>query len=164
MGALGIILLVAFVIVCIFSVLIVLVQGEADGGMGGIMGSQNSAVFGARSANVLTKTTYVLVTLFFLGTVGLALIYKTDTPSNDLNPIVSAELQEGTTQPKDAESDIDWVEAEMNSLSSSDVSTADVDSKEPTSAEERKEVPVENTFLKEDEKTDLSSSQENERE
>ncbi len=76
MGAIGIILLVAFVIICILLVCIVLVQNEEGGGMGGLFGGGNSAAFGSRSGNVLTKTTYILVTLFFLSSFGLALINK----------------------------------------------------------------------------------------
>ena len=47
--------------------------------MGGIFGGQSSEAFGARSGNVLSKTTYVLVTLFFLTSFGLAIINKAPT-------------------------------------------------------------------------------------
>ncbi len=76
MGVIGIILLVAFVIICILLVCIVLVQNDAGGGMGGLLGGGNSAAFGSRSGNVLTKTTYILVTLFFTATFVLAFINK----------------------------------------------------------------------------------------
>ncbi len=76
MGVIGIILLVAFVIICILLVCIVLVQNDAGGGMGGLLGGGNSMAFGSRSGNVLTKTTYILVTLFFAATFVLAFINK----------------------------------------------------------------------------------------
>ena len=66
MGVVGIILLVVFVIVCILLVAIVLLQNEDGNGLGGLLGGPSSTTFGSQSGNVLTKTTYVLVTLFFL--------------------------------------------------------------------------------------------------
>ena len=66
MGVIGVILLVAFVIVCILVVCLVLVQSEEGAGLGGLFGGASSTAFGSRSGNVLTRTTYILVTLFFL--------------------------------------------------------------------------------------------------
>lgn len=79
MGVIGIILLVAFVIICVLLVCVVLLQNEEGGGMGGLLGGGNSAAFGSRSGNVLTKTTYILVTLFFVATFILAFINKAPT-------------------------------------------------------------------------------------
>lgn len=76
MGVIGIILLVAFVIICILLVCLVLIQNEEGGGMGGLLGGGNSTAFGSRSGNVLTKTTYILVALFFVATFVLAFINK----------------------------------------------------------------------------------------
>ena len=75
MGAIGVILLIAFVIICVLVVLVVLVQDEEEG-MGGLFGSRTSTAFGSHSATVLTKTTFVLVTLFFLTSFALALLNK----------------------------------------------------------------------------------------
>ena len=79
MGVIGIILLVAFVIVCILLVAIVLLQNEEGNGLGGLLGGPSSTTFGSQSGNVLTKTTYVLVALFFLTSFGLAIINKAPT-------------------------------------------------------------------------------------
>lgn len=76
MGVIGIILLVAFVIICVLLVCLVLIQNEGGNGMGGLLGGGNSTAFGSRSGNVLTKTTYILVTLFFVATFVLAFINK----------------------------------------------------------------------------------------
>ena len=76
MGVIGVILLVAFVIVCILVVCLVLVQSEEGAGLGGLFGGASSTAFGSRSGNVLTRTTYILVTLFFLTSFGLAIINK----------------------------------------------------------------------------------------
>ena len=45
MGAIGAVLLVAFVIICVLSVLLVLVQEPDNSGMGGMLGGGNSAAF-----------------------------------------------------------------------------------------------------------------------
>lgn len=76
MGVIGIILLIAFVIICILLVGIVLIQRESGDGLGGLFGSGNSAAFGSRSQTVITKTTYVLVALFFITTFVLAFLNK----------------------------------------------------------------------------------------
>ena len=76
MGVIGIILLIAFVIICILLVGIVLIQRESGDGLGGLFGSGNSAAFGSRSQTVITKTTYVLVALFFVTTFVLAFLNK----------------------------------------------------------------------------------------
>ncbi|QTQ11349.1 preprotein translocase subunit SecG [Treponema parvum] len=83
MGVIGIILLVVFVIICILLVLLVLVQNEE--GMGGLIGGGVSNAFGSHSANILTKTTYVLVTLFFITAFGLALLNKKPAVKTDLS-------------------------------------------------------------------------------
>lgn len=115
MAALGTVLLVAFVIICIFAVLIVLAQGENDNGMG-VMGGQNSAIFGARSDSVLTKATYVLVTLFFLATVGLALIYKVETPAQDLQLIGTQQATQNSEDTQKQQEEINWIEQEAKNI------------------------------------------------
>ncbi len=77
MSVIGIILMVAFVIICILLICVVLLQNEEGEGLGGLFGGAGTQAFGAKSGNVLTKTTYVLVTLFFLASLGLALLNKT---------------------------------------------------------------------------------------
>ncbi|MCR4713735.1 MAG: preprotein translocase subunit SecG [Treponemataceae bacterium] len=79
MGVIGIILLVAFVIISILLVCIILIQNEDGEGFGGLFGGTSSQAFGARSGNVLTRTTYILVTLFFLTSFGLALVNRTSS-------------------------------------------------------------------------------------
>ncbi len=76
MGIIGIILLVAFVIVCVLIVILVLLQNEDGGGLGGLFAGGSNSAFGSRSANVLTKATYVVVTLFFVGALLLALLNR----------------------------------------------------------------------------------------
>ncbi len=73
------ILLIAFIIICVLLIAIVLIQNEEGDGLGGLLGGANTSTFGSRSGNVITKTTYVLVVLFFLSSFGLALINKAPT-------------------------------------------------------------------------------------
>lgn len=105
MGVIGVILLVAFIIICILLVCIVLIQNESGSGMGGLLGGGNSIAFGSRSGNVLTKTTYILVTLFFVSTIGLALLNKT----NDVQPLSTEAVQ---TDANSLESWLDSASAE----------------------------------------------------
>jgi len=79
MAIIGTLLLVVFVIICVLLVSIVLVQSEEGGGMGGLFGGAGTQAFGSRSGNVITRTTYILVTLFFLASFGLAFINKAPT-------------------------------------------------------------------------------------
>ena len=79
MGVIGISLLVAFVIICLLVIGVVLLQNEEGGGLGGLFGGSGSQAFGSRSGTVLTKTTYVLVALFFIATFVLAFINRAPT-------------------------------------------------------------------------------------
>ena len=74
MSAIGIVLLVAFIIVCVLLVLLVVIQDNGENGMGGLMGGRGTAAFGSHSASVLTKATAVLVTLFFVLAIVLAIV------------------------------------------------------------------------------------------
>lgn len=94
MGVIGVILLVAFVIICVLLVILVLLQNE-EGGLGGLLGGSNTTTFGSRTGNVLTKTTYILVTLFFITVLALALINKGSTVDT-LDP-EAIKAQETTT-------------------------------------------------------------------
>lgn len=82
MGTIGIILLVVFIIISVLLIGIVLIQNEEGGGMGGLFGGSGSSTFGSRSQTVITKTTYVLVTLFFVVSFVLALSNKTPEVAN----------------------------------------------------------------------------------
>jgi len=100
MGAIGIILLVAFVVVCVLLVLLVLVQDDGNSGMGGLLGGRGTAAFGSHSASVLTRTTCVLVVLFFALALSLALLNKRPKLQRDLAPVTAAEESSSTgTQP-----------------------------------------------------------------
>lgn len=96
MSVIGVILLVVFVIICALLIGIILLQNDGGDGMGGLFGGSGSQAFGSRSANVLTKTTYVLVVLFFVTSLGLALLNKT--------PAVKS-IEEGAVQEQETTSE-----------------------------------------------------------
>ncbi|MCI7564731.1 MAG: preprotein translocase subunit SecG [Spirochaetia bacterium] len=72
----NVLLTVVFVIVCVLLILLVLVQDDGQNGMGGIFGGRGTQAFGSHSASILTKTTRVLVILFFVLALVLAFLSK----------------------------------------------------------------------------------------
>ena len=97
MGTVGVVLLVFFVIVCLLLVLLVSIQDDGENGMG-LLGGRGTAAFGSHSASVLTKTTFVLVFLFFALSLGLALVNKKPKLDKDLIPSTAVESTETTTE------------------------------------------------------------------
>ena len=118
MGVVGIILLVAFVIVCVLLVLMVLVQNENSNGMGSAFGGGQSAAFGSHSASVLTKTTGVFTGLFFVLAFSLALVNR--VPSGDGGMGAAAKEVQGEVQETEqkAGSWLDDVETTIKSAES----------------------------------------------
>lgn len=97
MNTISVVLLVAFVIVCLLLILLVSVQDNGENGMGGLMGGRSTTAFGAHSGNVLTKTTFVLVIMFFALSLGLALTNKKPKLDKDLVPSTTVESSTETT-------------------------------------------------------------------
>jgi preprotein translocase subunit SecG len=61
------------VIACLFLILVVLIQPGKSGGMGALSGAAATQVFGGRGAgNVLTKTTWITASIFFITSLTLA--------------------------------------------------------------------------------------------
>ena len=107
MGTIGVVLLVVFIIVSVLLVLLVSIQDDGENGMG-LLGGRGTAAFGSHSASVLTKTTFVLVFLFFALSLGLALVNKKPKLDKDLVP-VATESTEGAAESAAAEW---WAETE----------------------------------------------------
>jgi preprotein translocase subunit SecG len=64
---------VVHVLACMFLMIVVLLQPGKSGGLGAFTGAAATQVFGGRGAgNILTKTTWVTATVFFLTSVSLA--------------------------------------------------------------------------------------------
>ncbi len=108
MGTLGIILLVIFAIVSLLLILLVSIQDDGENGMGGLLGGRGTAAFGSHSASVLTKTTFVLVIMFFALSLGLALVNKAPKVAKDLMPVDAIEA----TSEEAESTDSNWWESE----------------------------------------------------
>lgn len=66
-------LTILHIVACLFLVLVVLLQPGKGGGLGAFTGAAAQQVFGGRGAgNLLTKTTWVTATIFFLTSITLA--------------------------------------------------------------------------------------------
>ncbi len=89
MGIIRTILLVVFIIISVLLILLVMVQNDDSNGMGSAFGGQ-SAAFGSHSASVLTKTTGVLVALFFVTVFALALLSRGTKGDGGLSEAASA--------------------------------------------------------------------------
>lgn len=134
MGIIGAILLVAFIIICILLILLVLVQNEE--GKSGLMGNSASVAFGSHSASVLTKTTRVLVVLFFLTVIGLAVMNKKPAVQSDLSGAAqSVENASGTESTSDAATAGEWWKNSESKESTSDTEPIVEETTETTTAQ-----------------------------
>lgn len=70
------ILIILYVVVCIALVVIVLLQSGKGGGLSGIFGSGGGGqtIFGARTGDIMTKTTTILAACFMLFSLILAVL------------------------------------------------------------------------------------------
>ncbi|HOO71124.1 MAG TPA: preprotein translocase subunit SecG [Spirochaetota bacterium] len=101
---------VLFVILCVFLVIIVLLQSDKSAGMG-ILGGSSQSAFGSSTADVITKVTSVMVALFFVGALGLAVLDSQVSSSLEKKVLQSDEEKEGvirdvapqTKEPADTE-------------------------------------------------------------
>lgn len=76
MGVLSIILFILFIAVCLFIIFFVLLQNEEGDSIGGLFAGGSNSAFGSKSGNVLTKATYIMVSLFFLSSFFLAFLNR----------------------------------------------------------------------------------------
>jgi len=70
MEIIGTILTVIFVIICILLIFLILIQSNRSSGMGILGGGGSQSAFGSSSADVLTKITAIMATIF----IGLGLV------------------------------------------------------------------------------------------
>lgn len=99
MGALNVILLVVFVLACVLIIFLVLLQNEEGDSIGGLFAGGSNSAFGARSGNILTKSTYVLVTIFFASSFILAILNKTASAPTEGMQKEGQELQKENATP-----------------------------------------------------------------
>lgn len=73
MGILITLSTVLFVILCVLIIIIILLQSDKSAGMG-ILGGSSQSTFGSSTADIITKITTVMVTLFMCGSLGLSIL------------------------------------------------------------------------------------------
>ncbi len=73
MGVLTSVVTVVFAIICVLLVLIILLQSDKSAGMG-ILGGAGQSTFGSSTADIITKVTAVMVTIFMVGSLGLSIL------------------------------------------------------------------------------------------
>ncbi|MBC60950.1 MAG: preprotein translocase subunit SecG [Zetaproteobacteria bacterium] len=100
------------ILVCLFMILVVLVQGGNQGGMGAAFGGGNTqGVFGATGAtSFLGKLTYGAAAIFMVTSISLSILQGAGPNSNlgeklqkmslDKNPVIEAAPKELETQEK----------------------------------------------------------------
>ncbi len=98
MSGISILLLVVFITISVFIVGLVLLQNEEGDSLGGLFAGGSNSAFGSRSGNILTKTTYTFITLFFVLSFLLAWLNKSP---GDSGLKQDAQLQQ-------AESAVEW--------------------------------------------------------
>ncbi len=87
------ILIALYIIVCVALIVIVLLQSGKGEGLAGVFGGGSQTIFGARTGDVLTKTTTVLAILFMCLSLALALLStRTDRSLGDEISRAAAQL------------------------------------------------------------------------
>ena len=108
MGVVKTILLIAFIIVCVLTILLVLMQNDEGNGMGTAFGGGQSAAFGSHSASVLVKTTGVLAGLFFIIVFVLLLLNK---PAKRVD--LTEKVEDGSAVEETVEESSNWLDEEL---------------------------------------------------
>jgi len=90
--------MVSFIVVCVFLMLLVLIQKGRGGGLASAFGgSGGNTAFGSKTGDVLTWATSVLFGVFLLLAIGLSLL--AESVSNPQPQRTSPPIQSPSTQP-----------------------------------------------------------------
>jgi preprotein translocase subunit SecG len=84
MGALSNILIVAYLLIVLALIAVILLQRSEGGGLGMGTSSSNGLISVRGSANLLTRTTAVLATLFFATAIGLTILSELDRGTDSI--------------------------------------------------------------------------------
>jgi preprotein translocase subunit SecG len=90
---------VFFVILSILLVVVILLQADRGAGLGVLGGGGSQSAFGSSTGDVMTKITGVMVTLFMIGSLGLAVLESQRTAGLDEKLLKSKTETEGSLQP-----------------------------------------------------------------
>ena len=85
---------VLFVILCVLLIIIILLQSDKGAGMG-ILGGSSQSAFGSSTVDVITKITAIMVTLFLLGSLGLAALSSQKESSRKKELLSNEEIPKG---------------------------------------------------------------------
>lgn len=97
MGVLISVSTVIFLILCVLLVIIILLQSDKSAGMG-ILGGSSQSAFGSSTADVITKISAVMITLFMLGSLGLAILESNRSESLQKKVLQTEEAGSGIIQ------------------------------------------------------------------
>jgi preprotein translocase subunit SecG len=84
MGALSNILIVAYLLIVLALIAVILLQRSEGGGLGMGTSSSNGLISVRGSANLLTRTTAILATLFFATAIGLTILSELDRGTDSI--------------------------------------------------------------------------------
>lgn len=100
------VLLTVHILVCISLVALILLQRTDADGMGSLGGggggNMNSFLTGRAAANLLTRTTAILATVFFITSLSLTLLGRSNTGKSILDAAPAA-VEEKAVEPKAAD-------------------------------------------------------------
>ncbi len=133
MSGLSIALLVLFVIVCAIIIFLILLQNEEGDSLGGLFAGGSNSAFGSKSGNVLTKATYIAVTLFFVTTFLLAFLNKGVSDKGLLEEVKQGQSETSTQWWKDE------VNTEKDNAAGAEAETKSENSSEGTSQKDGEE-------------------------
>ncbi len=97
MGFLISALTVFFVVLCVFLIIVVLLQSDQSAGMG-ILGGASQSTFGSSTADVITKITTFMVAFFMIGSLGLAVLQSNHSSSLKNDVLGTSKPESGLEQ------------------------------------------------------------------
>lgn len=100
MGLLMSISTVLFIILSVLLIVIILLQSDKSAGMG-ILGGSSQSTFGSSTADVITKITTALVTIFMLGSLGLSILESYHQKSMEKDLLTPAANTSGVIEKSD---------------------------------------------------------------
>jgi preprotein translocase subunit SecG len=92
------VLIVAYLLIVLALIAVILIQRSEGGGLG--MGSSSTGLISVRgSANLLTRTTAILATLFFATAIGLTILAELDRSTQSILDLAADPVDDGSGEP-----------------------------------------------------------------
>ena len=92
------VLIVAYLLIVLALIAVILLQRSEGGGLG--MGSNSNGLVSVRgSANLLTRTTAILATLFFATAIGLTILAELDRSTQSILEQAADPVDDGSGEP-----------------------------------------------------------------